>query len=389
MNSSRNARAPGGDTMPSRGVRNACIAIAAVAVIFGLHLARPAIVPVLFAVAFALLLSPAVDALQRRRVPRELAAALVVLSVVALFAGCANAVWDPGREWLDSAPSTMRTLERKLQPVRHFLAKVESVSDQAERMAGPAAAPAAPAPAQARRDARDLVASTQEWIVAVVATLVLTYFLLVDGPSILERIEQRMAAGSRRRRMLRLANAVRIDVGRYFSAVTLSSLVLGIGTTLAMYWLGMPSPLLWGAIAFALNFIPYAGPAVTLVMLTVVALVSFDGAGKAVAVACTYLVLTTLEGQILQPLLVGRRLAMSPVAVVLGLWFGGWLWGVAGVVLALPVLVAVKTAVNIHRDASFRESRIASARVAAGSDAAGRLRPPRWRLRTPPTQGRR
>jgi len=350
------------------GAQQASIAIAIIAGVVALHLAKPAVVPVLFAVTFALLLSPAVDWLQRRRVPRALASALVVLAVVATLAACANAVWDPGRKWLDSAPGTLQTLERKLHPVRHFLAKVESVSDQAGRMAGPTEVPAAPAPAQARADAKGLIASTQAWIVAVTATLILTCFLLVDGPAMLERIEQRTAAGSNRRRMLRLANAVRIDVGRYFGAVTLSSLVLGTGTTLAMYWLGMPNPLLWGALAFALNFIPYAGPAMTLVLLTVVALVSFDGAGKAVAVAGTYLVLTTLEGQLLQPVLVGRRLAMSPVTVVLGLWFGGWLWGVAGVALALPIMVAVKTAVNIGRDASFGEGRVEPVDAAAGSD---------------------
>jgi predicted PurR-regulated permease PerM len=363
------AQAPSGASVWSRGAQLACIAIAIVAGIVGLHLSKAALVPVLFAVTFALLLSPAVDWLQRRRVPRALAAALVVLSVMATIAACANAVWDPGRKWLDSAPGTMQLLERKLYPVRHFLAKVESVSDQAGRMAGPVEVPAAPAAPQSRPGAQRLVASTQEWIVAVTATLILTYFLLVDGPAMLERIGQRTAAGSSRRRMLRLANAVRIDVGRYFGAVTLSSLVLGTGTTLAMYWLGMPNPLLWGAMAFALNFIPYAGPAVTLVLLTMVALVSFDGAGKAAAVAGTYLVLTTLEGQVLQPVLVGRRLAMSPVTVVLGLWFGGWLWGVAGVALALPIMVAVKTAANIYRDASPAKGGAVSADVPAVSDS--------------------
>ena len=122
--------------------------------------------------------------------------------------------------------------------------------------------------------------------------------------------------------------------------------MLGVGTAVTMNALDMPSPLLWGALAFTLNFVPYAGSAVTFVLLTIVALVSFDGVGKAVAVACTYLALTTFEGQILQPILVGRRLDLSPLAVFLGLWFGGWLWGIAGVALAMPLLVAAKAVVN-------------------------------------------
>jgi predicted PurR-regulated permease PerM len=118
--------------------------------------------------------------------------------------------------------------------------------------------------------------------------------------------------------------------------------MLGIATTVTMYWLGMPNPLLWGVVAFVLNYVPYAGSAATLALLTVVAVVSFDGLGKALAVAGCYLVLTTVEGQFVQPILVGRRLDVSPLVVFLSLWFGGWLWGIAGVALAVPLLVAAK-----------------------------------------------
>jgi len=99
---------------------------------------------------------------------------------------------------------------------------------------------------------------------------------------------------------------------------------------------------LWGVVAFLLNYVPYAGSAVTLTLLTVVALVSFDGLGRAFAVAATYLALTTIEGQILQPVLVGRRLDVHPLVVLLSLWFGGWLWGISGVALAMPLLVTAK-----------------------------------------------
>jgi predicted PurR-regulated permease PerM len=155
-----------------------------------------------------------------------------------------------------------------------------------------------------------------------------------------------------------VALRVRAELGRYFGAVTLSNSVLGVGTASAMYLLDMPNPLLWGVLAFVLNFVPYAGSAMTLVLLTVVALVSFDGVGKALTVAGVYLILTTLEGQVLQPVLVGRRLDVSPPIVLLGLWFGGWLWGVAGVALAMPLLVSAK--------AALRE--VERSRTAAGPD---------------------
>jgi predicted PurR-regulated permease PerM len=109
-----------------------------------------------------------------------------------------------------------------------------------------------------------------------------------------------------------------------------------------MMWCGMPNPWLWGTMAAVLNFIPYLGSTTTLIVLTVVAIVSFDGLGHAVAVAGSYLALATVEGQFVQPLLVGRRLQLNPMLVFLALWFGGLFWGIAGIILATPTLVALK-----------------------------------------------
>ena len=130
-----------------------------------------------------------------------------------------------------------------------------------------------------------------------------------------------------------------------FSA--LLNVCVGCATAGAMTACGMPTPILWGVLAAVLNFIPYAGPATTLVVLTLVAFVTFDGLGQVIAVAGSYLILATITGQFVQPLLVGRRLKVNPLLVFLALWFGGLFWGVAGIVLATPALLA--------REAEFRE----------------------------------
>ena len=322
--------------------QQALVVIAAVLLIGSLHVARSAIVPLLFAVFLAMLLAPAVALVQRTGLRRAVAAGVVVISLIAVAGLGFNATWRPARAWLEEAPQTMRTLERKLRPVTGFIAKVESVSEQAGRVTDPGATKkvaAAPANATAKKST---IANTQEWLIAILTTLVLTYFLLAAGPSLLVKIESSRGARRINTRLLRLAAAISDDLSRYFAAVTLINLGLGVATTAAMYWLGMPNPLLWGIVAFVLNYIPYAGSAATLVLLTVVALVSFDGLGKPLAVAGSYLFLTTIEGQVVQPILVGRRLDVSPLIVFLSLWLGGWLWGIAGVALAVPLLVTAK-----------------------------------------------
>lgn len=314
--------------------------LAALALIGALKFAQGAVVPVLFAIFLALILSPVVELLARHRVPRIVAATLVMTVLLALVGAALSATWKPARDWLDTAPATFDELERKLRPVIRFIAKVESVSTQAERMTVPDPANHEK-PTPVAVEPKGFVESTQEWVIAIVSMLFLALFLLATDLAALGRDGPPGAPWSSAGSVLL---RVRSELGRYFGAVTLSNLALGIGTTLTMYWLDMPNPLLWGVMAFVLNFIPYAGSATTLLLLTAVALVSFDGVGKALSVAGTYLLLTTLEGQVLQPVLVGRRLDIRPPVVLLGLWFGGWLWGVAGVALAMPLLVSIKAA---------------------------------------------
>jgi len=316
--------------------------IAVVVLVCALKLAQQAVVPVLFAVFVTLLLSPAVEVLARMHVPRIVAATLLVVALMSLVAAGLSVTWRPARDWLETAPATMHKLESKIRPMTRFIAKVESVSTQAGRMAEPASQPSSD-PTPVSFEPKGFVESTQDWIITIVSMLFLALFLLATD---LANVGRNGSPNAPWGRFGQVFERVRSELGRYFAAVTFSNAALGVGTALTMTWLDMPNPMLWGVIAFLFNFVPYAGSATTLLLLIVVALVSFDGIGKAVSVAGTYLILTTLEGQVLQPVLVGRRVDISPPLVLLGLWFGGWLWGVAGVALATPILVSVKVAVQ-------------------------------------------
>ena len=141
---------------------------------------------------------------------------------------------------------------------------------------------------------------------------------------------------------MRTIEKVRAEVGHFYVLTLTINLGLAVTTALVMWAWGMPTPYVWGAVAGLLNFFPYVGSAITLLALTLVALVSFDGLGHALGVSLSYVALALVEGQIVQPLLVGRRLEVNPLLIFLGLWFGGIFWGIAGVILATPILVALK-----------------------------------------------
>jgi predicted PurR-regulated permease PerM len=179
-------------------------------------------------------------------------------------------------------------------------------------------------------------------IAGVLTFIMVTLFLLAGGPPMLARMTAAFVDNLNASHVLHMIETVRAEVGRFYVTTTLINMGFGLATSLAMKAWGMPTPYLWGTLAAALSYIPYAGSATTLIVLTLVAVVSFDTLGHVLGVSGTYVLLAVIGGQVVQPLLVGRRLELNPLLVFLGLWFGGLFWGIAGIVLATPALVALK-----------------------------------------------
>ena len=318
------------------------LVLTALGVVYGLHWLEPVLVPIVAATFFALLLSPLVERLRRLRLSHGASAAVAMLVVLGSLGFVVDRTIEPARAWLDRAPQLLRDVDRRVRPLRHLLDKVESVTHQAERVTtgtGTAVPVVKAAPESA---ARSVLATTQAVAINVVTTVVLTYFLLATRPASIARAAGALRGPQAARRVLVVFAALRRQLGRYFGTLALINVGLGFATAGSMALLGMPNPVLWGVLAFVLNFIPYIGAATTLTILTVVALVTFEGMGSVLAVAGTFLLLTTVEGQIVQPIAVGRRLAVSPLVVILALMFWGWLWGIAGLALAVPLVLSVK-----------------------------------------------
>ncbi len=312
-----------------------------------LYYGREAFIPVALATLLALVLSSAVEGLHRLRVPRAVGAILVVAMLLGAFGMAADALVTPAQQWLTDAPKVLQSLERRLRPAAGVVHRLQAVTTQAlTKATGPGAkAPAPPPPAaDPPMSQADILTATGATLTSFVACMILTIFLLSGGPPMLARMAAALAANLPATHALRVIEALRKELGRYYGTIALINLGLGVATGLAMLGLGVPNPFLWGAMAALLNFIPYVGSATTLAVLTIVALVSFDSTSKILAVAGTYLALATLEGQVVQPLLVGRRLELNPILVFLAVWFGGWFWGVAGIAIAIPTLVALKVA---------------------------------------------
>ncbi|HEV7356513.1 MAG TPA: AI-2E family transporter [Steroidobacteraceae bacterium] len=313
-----------------------------------LYFAHVAFIPVALALLISLVLSGPVEALHARRVPRALSAALIMAAILGIMVALVNFMSEPAQKWFAAAPHTVRLIERKIRPFELIMARIGELRNSAGNIGSgpPPAQSAAPAPPPAAAPQESapamLLDSARTVVLSCVTIVILTLFLLSGGPPMLARMTAAFASDLKSAHILAVIENVRSEVGRFYVTTALINVGLGVATALAMMACGMPNPFLWGTMAFVLNFIPYAGPTVTLLVLTVVAIISFDGLGHAAAVAGCYLALATVEGQFVQPLLVGRRLQLNPMLVFLALWFGGFFWGIAGIILATPTLAALK-----------------------------------------------
>jgi predicted PurR-regulated permease PerM len=310
-----------------------------------LYFAQDVLIPVALAIFLALLLTPAVDRLQRLGLRRGFAVAVIMAAVLGLGAAAVNAAWEPATEWLQRAPQTMRKIDPRLQPLREMFARVDAVAERAGRLAQsqPSANPPAiltPAAAPAESTAISLTKSLLEGLTVIPLTL----FFLLGGPPLLARMGASLSGNEASARTLRLTEAIRFEVGRYFGTVALINIGLGTCTALAMYALGMPNAILWGVMAALFNFVPYLGPIAAFFILGVAGLLTFESLGRALAVPGVFLCLHLIEGQIVQPLTVGRRFEVNGLVVLLAVWFGYGFWGIPGMLLAMPVVVAVKVA---------------------------------------------
>ena len=310
-----------------------------------LYVAHAAFIPVAMALLFALILSGPVEMLHQKRVPRSVSALLILVLVLSALGGIVAVMWTPTQTWMSDAPKTMALIRKKVTPVALFMNHLDEMRKNAGNLSGPAHANPSPAPAAAPA-AESAPAMLMDIggpaIAALLTFLIVTLFLLTGGPPMMARMTAAFANNLQASYVLHIIDKVRGEVGHFYVTTTLINVGLGIITGLVMWAWGMPTPYLWGALAAVLNYIPYAGAGTTLLAVSLVAVVSFNNLGHILGVAGSYVVIATIEGQVAQPLLVGRRMEVNPLLIFLALWFGGLFWGVAGIVLATPVLVALK-----------------------------------------------
>ncbi|WP_404542922.1 AI-2E family transporter [Bradyrhizobium sp. USDA 223] len=313
------------------------------AVLAAVHAASSIILPVVLAFVLQLILQPAVHLLERIGLPRAIGALLAILVVVGGLVGFVAALSLPAATWAEKLPEGLPRLETHLVVLKRPIEALQKVIQQAEHVAD--APDRKGAIVSVRRDlglTGALFAGTRAVIDGLFTTVLVLYFLLVAGDIFLRRIVEVLPNFRDKRQAVDISQQVEADISAYLLTITAMNAAVGVATAVAMYFCGLGDPLLWGAAAFLLNYVPILGPLLGTVIFLLAGMLSFDSLWWALLPPALYFGIHLVEGETLTPLLLARRFTLNPVLVILSLVFWFWMWGVPGAILAVPMLAILK-----------------------------------------------
>jgi predicted PurR-regulated permease PerM len=311
------------------------------AALAALYAASAIVLPVVLAFVLKLLLQPAMRLLKRLHVPRVVGALLTILLVVGSLVGFGAALLGPAETWAAKLPEGIPRLGEHLRVLRTPIDALQRILHQAEQAAsGPAGSGTTIAPQGGLSDA--LVGGTRALVSGLFTTVLVLFFLLVSGDTFLRRFVEILPRFQNKRQAVDISQHIEHDISRYLVTITTMNAAVGAATATATYVCGLGDPMLWGAVAFFLNYVPVLGPLTGMGIFFLAGLLSFDAVWPALLPVAAYVVIHLIEGEMVTPMLLARRFTLNPVLVILSLIFWFWMWGVPGAILSVPMLAITK-----------------------------------------------
>ena len=311
------------------------------AVVWFLHQAQDFAVPLTLAVLLHFLLMPVVRWFKRHRIAEPVAAAVVLLTLTGLVGLMTYQLAEPAAQWLEKAPRAVKVIEQKILPAKDSMTHITEAGDAINRVAQQDSSSEI-RKVQVVPDQRAAIVSLLgKGLAGIGTTLLLLYFLLASGDLFAQKLLSVLSRGEDRGCAIDILDGMERQLSGFLLQTIVLQAGLGLALWLSLWALGMPDPGLWAALAAVLQIIPYIGGLLVLVLIAIVAAVSFDHAWAIAGPVLAYLLLTILKG-VVAPVVLGRRLVLNPVAVLVSLVFFGWMWGLAGTLLAVPLLACFK-----------------------------------------------
>ena len=312
------------------------------ACVYTLSVAREFLMPLAIGLILYFLLRPPVRALKAARLPEPLGAALVLLALITVVGIGLYSLSFPAAAWAARGPESLHRIEARLRPIAVRVQRLTRTAEEMQRITD------ATAGATPRVEIKEpgfgavVVGGMQSFLADAVVVLTLAYFLLAEGDDLMHKIVRALPRLKDRQRAVVIAREMETQISGYLFFTTLMNVVFGAFIAGVMWLLGMPNPVLWGFVAGVTKFIPYLGGLLCAVVLALASILTFPDLGWALLVPGVFLVIDTVHGNVLVPLLLGRRFTLDPAVLFVGLFFWWYVWGAAGALLAVPMMSALR-----------------------------------------------
>ena len=313
------------------------------ALLAALYAGREIVLPIVLAIILNLLLQPALRMLERLYVPRMLGALLLIALLFATIVAFVTGMSGPAGSWAAKLPEGVPRLQEHLSFLRAPIDAVRQFLQQAQGyVSGDSQSATAASPALGADLLLTVFSSTRAFAAGFLETILVLFFLLLSGDTLLRRLVEVLPRFSDKRQAIEISQHIEHDISAYLITITIMNAAVGLATALAMWLCGLGDPVLWGAVAFLLNYIPILGPMIGVVMFMLAGLLTAKTLWPALLPAGLYLLIHLVEGETITPMLLARRFTLNPLLVIVALIFWYWMWGVPGAILAVPMLAITK-----------------------------------------------
>ena len=306
------------------------------------YLASEIILPILIAFVLMLVLQPAMRLFENLYLPRLVAAAVIIIVLFGSFVGLGAALSGPAVSWAQKLPEGLPRLQERLTILSKPIQTLQKFLHQAEGLTEGAGPPVATVAVQGSGLNDRVLHATRAIVSGTLTTVLVLFFLLVSGDTFLRRLVEVLPRFKDKRQAVHISQQIEADISAYLITITIMNVAVGIATGTLAAVCGLGDPVLWGTVAFLLNYVPILGPTIGVVTFVFAGLLSIETPWLAFAPAAGYLLIHIIEGETITPMLLARRFTLNPVLVILAVVFWYWMWGVPGAILAMPMLAVAK-----------------------------------------------
>jgi predicted PurR-regulated permease PerM len=323
------------------------LVLAILAIVYTLYLGKEILLAITLALVLKLLLQPAMRFLHERlRLPGALAALLLIIAVFGAITAVGFTISVPASGWIQKAPESLPLLKEKLAILRQPLDFLQNGLKELENITGPTGGAEGAGQTvtvkQGSGLAGYLATGTATTLSRSFTTVIILFFLLASGDRLLRGFVEVLPRFKDKRTAVEIASEIEENISGYLLTITMMNALVGVATGIAMQLCGLGDPILWGVMAFLLNYVPILGPMTGVVIFFLVGIVTFDWPWYGFVPAGIYLLIHIAEGETITPMLLAKRFTLNPVLVIISLFLWYTIWGIPGALLAVPLLAIFK-----------------------------------------------